>query len=166
MDIAIRPAEPRDYEELGAITARAYLQDGLLDFGADDPYLDLLRAVEQRAAGAEVLVAADDSGRLLGGVTFARPGSEWADIAGPGDAEFRMLAVDHTARGQGAGEALVRACVARARTCEGVSRLVLSTQPAMAGAHRIYSRLGFIRTPERDWDPIPGLTLLTYALLL
>jgi hypothetical protein len=33
----------------------------------------------------------------------------------------------------------------------------------MRTAHRLYLRLGFTRVPERDWDPIPGLTLLVYG---
>lgn len=77
-----------------------------------------------------------------------------------------MLAVAAEARGAGVGEALVRACVDRARALDGVSALVLSTQPAMLGAQRIYARLGFVRTPERDWAPVPALTLLTYRLEL
>ena len=92
-----------------------------------------------------------------------------ADIARSGEAEIRMLAVDRAGRGRGAGEALVRACVDRARGTEGCVRIVLSTQRTMHGAHRIYERLGFVRTPERDWNPIPQLvdiTLLTYELTL
>ncbi|MGW1228022.1 GNAT family N-acetyltransferase [Streptomyces sp. NPDC001515] len=166
MDMTIRPVDPSEHALLGEITAEAYLGDGLLDFGADDPYLVHLRDVARRAAEAEVLVAADAGGRVLGGVTYAAPGNPWADIAGPDEAEFRMLAVAREARGAGAGEALVRACIARARATEGVTGLVLSTQPAMRGAHRIYERLGFVRTPERDWDPIDDLRLLTYRLEL
>ena len=168
MDVTIRPVRPEEYEALGTLTADAYLGDGLLDFGADDPYLSELRAVGRRAAGAEVLVAVGADGeRLLGGVTYAAPGSPWADIAAPDEAEFRMLAVARESRGQGAGEALVRACVERARDAEGVGSLVLSTQAAMLSAHRIYRRLGFVRTPERDWDPVPGLpSLLTFRLKL
>ncbi|MEV7168651.1 GNAT family N-acetyltransferase [Streptomyces sp. NPDC093224] len=165
MDMVIRRALPADYADLGGITARAYLADGHLDFGEDDAYLNVLRDVAGRAALAEVLVA-EEEGRLLGGVTFAAPGSPLADIAGPDEAEFRMLAVDHAARGRGAGEALVRACVERARALSGVTGVVLSTQRSMAGAHRIYARLGFVRTPERDWAPVEGLTLLTYRLKL
>ncbi|MFD9009970.1 GNAT family N-acetyltransferase [Streptomyces sp. NPDC059552] len=165
MDMVIRTAVPADYAELGGITAQAYLADGHLDFNEDDAYLNVLRDVAGRAALAEVLVAERD-GRVLGGVTFAAPGSPLADIATPDEAEFRMLAVAHAARGQGAGEALVRACIERARAVEGVTGIVLSTQRSMAGAHRIYSRLGFVRTPERDWAPIEGLTLLTYRLKL
>ncbi|MCX4805645.1 GNAT family N-acetyltransferase [Streptomyces sp. NPDC058682] len=165
MEMVIRTALPADYAELGEITAQAYLADGHLDFNEDDAYLNVLRDVAGRAARAEVLVAERD-GSLLGGVTFAAPGSPLADVAAPDEAEFRMLAVAHEARGQGAGEALVRACIERARAVEGVTGLVLSTQRSMAGAHRIYARLGFVRTPERDWAPIEGLTLLTYRLKL
>lgn len=77
-----------------------------------------------------------------------------------------MLAVARETRGLGAGEALVQACIDRAPGTEGIARLVLSTTPAMLAAHRGYRRLGFVRTPERDWDPIPGLPLLTYSLSL
>ncbi|WP_225834955.1 GNAT family N-acetyltransferase [Streptomyces sp. NK08204] len=168
MDILIRPAEPMDHAALGEITAQAYLQDGLLDFGESDWYLGELRDVAKRAAAAEVLVAVQN-GALLGGVTFVPSGGPMADIARPGEAEIRMLAVGHAARGRGAGEALVRACVERARATEGCTAVVLSTQRTMHAAHRIYERLGFVRVPERDWNPIPeqtDVTLLTYELTL
>ncbi|MEV0409905.1 GNAT family N-acetyltransferase [Streptomyces sp. NPDC050448] len=165
MDIVIRTAVPADYAELGDITAQAYLDDGLLDANEDDSYERALRDVAGRAADAEVLVATL-GGMLLGGVTFAPPGSRMADLAGPGEAEFRMLTVARAGRGRGAGEALVRACIQRARAIEGVTRLVLSTQAASPAAHRIYERLGFVRTPERDWSPVPTVPLLTYALEL
>ncbi|AWZ04664.1 MULTISPECIES: GNAT family N-acetyltransferase [unclassified Streptomyces] len=165
MDILIRAAAAAEYEELGELTARAYLDDGLLTFSEDDPYLSRLRDVAGRAPDGEVLVAEHD-GALLGCVTFAPPGSPLCDIAGPGEAEFRMLAVSPAARGRGAGEALVRACMTRARGLEGVDHLVLSTTEKMLGAHRIYHRLGFVRTPERDWYPVPGLPLLTYRIEL
>ncbi|MFJ7074857.1 GNAT family N-acetyltransferase [Streptomyces sp. NPDC098781] len=168
MDIVIRQAGTAEYDALGEITAQAYLQDGLLDFGESDEYLGELRDVAKRAAAADVLVAVEKD-RLLGGVTFVPSGGPMADIARSGEAEIRMLAVDRAARGRGAGEALVRACVDRARATEGCVRIVLSTQRTMHGAHRIYERLGFVRTPDRDWNPIPELddiTLLTYELTL
>ncbi|GAB3007769.1 GNAT family N-acetyltransferase [Streptomyces pseudoechinosporeus] len=164
----IRRATPEEYETLGEITAQAYLGDGLLDFGESDEYLGELRDVAKRAAAAEVLVAVEHD-RVLGGVTFVPSGGPMADIAEPGEAEIRMLAVAPEARGRGVGEALVRACVDRARPTEGCVRIVLSTQRTMHSAHRIYERVGFTRTPERDWNPIPHLddiTLLTYELTL
>ncbi|MCC9709564.1 GNAT family N-acetyltransferase [Streptomyces sp. MNU76] len=168
MDITIRTAAPDEYAALGEIIAQAYLGDGLLDFRESDRYLDELRDVAKRAAEADVLVAVAD-GRVLGGVTFVPTSGPMADIARAGEAEIRMLAVSPEARGRGTGEALVRACVERARAVEGCVRLVLSTQRGMHAAHRIYERLGFTRTPERDWNPLPDLldvTLITYELTL
>ncbi|WP_149829378.1 GNAT family N-acetyltransferase [Streptomyces tailanensis] len=170
MDITIRRAAPDEYAALGEITAQAYLGDGLLDFGESDGYLGELRDVAKRAAAAEVLVAVEvEDGRALGGVTFVPAGGPMADIARAGEAEIRMLAVAPEARGRGTGEALVRACVERARAVDGCVGIVLSTQRAMHAAHRIYERLGFVRTPERDWAPLPDLadlTLITYELTL
>lgn len=166
MDFVIRRANTEEYATLGEITAQAYLRDGLLDFGESDAYLDKLRDVGERAAAAEVLVAAADD-RVLGGVTFVPSGGPMAEIARPGEAEIRMLAVAREARGRGAGEALVRACVDRARSVPGCTGVVLSTQRTMRAAHRIYARLGFTRAPGRDWNPLPeldGITLLTYEL--
>ncbi|MFF8970415.1 GNAT family N-acetyltransferase [Streptomyces sp. NPDC014995] len=168
MDILIREVKPTEHVVLGDITARAYLDDGLLDFGESDGYLHHLRDVAGRAAAADVLVAAEGD-RILGGVTFVPSGGPMADIAGPGEAEIRMLAVARETRGRGAGEALVRFCVERARSTPGCTAVVLSTQRTMHAAHRIYERLGFVRTPERDWNPLPHLddiTLLTYKLTL
>ncbi|MDX3114726.1 MULTISPECIES: GNAT family N-acetyltransferase [Streptomyces] len=168
MDIRIRNALHTEYAPLGDITAQAYLRDGLLDYGEEDPYLPVLKDVAARAAAAEVLVAVDGD-RLLGGVTFVSGPGPVADIARPGEAEIRALAVAHAGRGRGAGEALVRACLKRARATPGCTAVVLSSQRAMHTAHRIYERLGFLRTPERDWNPVPhldDLTLLTYQLTL
>ncbi|MER7567493.1 GNAT family N-acetyltransferase [Streptomyces sp. NPDC048523] len=166
MDIVIRTAQPAEYETLGEITAQAYLQDGLLLFGDSDWYLEELRDVAKRAAAADVLTAvADDT--VLGTVTFVPSGGPLADLARPGEAEIRMLAVAHAARGRGVGQALVQACVERAGTA-ATTGIVLCTQPTMHTAHRIYERLGFTRAPERDWKPIPGdeFTLLAYELTL
>ncbi|MFI1977156.1 GNAT family N-acetyltransferase [Streptomyces wedmorensis] len=166
MDFTIRAVLPEEYEELGELTALTYLNDGLLLYGEDDSYLAVLRDTARRARESEVLVAADAEGGIIGGVAFAAGGTAWADIAVPGEAEFRMLVVAPAARGRGVGEALVHACADRARALPECARLVLSTDAKMVAAHRIYDRLGFVRTPERDWQPIPEHTLLTYALEL
>jgi GNAT superfamily N-acetyltransferase len=163
MDFTIRAAEPGEYARLGEITANAYVGDGLL--GEDVAYASTLRDVAARAEDAEVLTAVDEDGTVLGGVTFVGNGGPWAEVAREGEAEFRMLAVDKTARGRGVGEALVQACLTRARDA-GCRGMALSTQPEMLAAHRIYERLGFTRDPGRDWEPVPGLRLIAYELAL
>lgn len=167
MDMEIRAADPTEYATIGEITAQAYLLDGLLTFGESDWYLGELRDVAKRASAADVLVATQ-GGQLLGTVTYVPSGGPMANLARPKEAEIRMLAVAHAARGKGAGEALVRACVNRARAADDCTGIVLSTQPIMHAAHRIYERLGFVRAPARDWQPIEGddFTLVTYELTL
>ncbi|MGK5529062.1 GNAT family N-acetyltransferase [Streptomyces sp. URMC 129] len=169
MDITIRDARPEEYGAVGELTAQVYLGDGLLTFGEADEYLTELRDAARRAARAELLVAVDGAadggaeGELLGTVTFVGDGGELAEVAAEGEAEFRMLAVRPEARGRGAGEALVRACLRRARA-RGLRRVVLSSQSHLHTAHRLYRRLGFVRAPERDWEPIPGFTLHAFAV--
>jgi ribosomal protein S18 acetylase RimI-like enzyme len=104
-------------------------------------------------------------GTVLGTVTLAAPGSSFNEVSEPGEAEVRMLAVSPESQGGGVGEALMRQCVVRAREL-GLRALALSTQPGMHAAHRIYERMGFVRTPDRDWSPLPGVDLITYRLEL
>ena len=164
MDIITRPALASELEAVGHLTADSFVNDGHV--GPGDDYATRLRDGRDRSERAELLVAVDPAtGALLGSVTFAAPGSPYADLARGQEGEFRMLAVSPQARGRGAGEALVRACIERARDL-GLARMVMSTKPAMVSAHRIYERLGFVRTPERDWSPAPGIELMTYALEL
>ena len=157
----IRPARPDEYEAIGELAVRVYLAEGYTRAGSH--YTTVLRDAAGRAEKAELMVAVDDSDRILGTVTYAGHGSPYAEHVDSTDAaSFRMLVVDPAARGQGVGEALVRWCVQRARTA-GARELRLSTQESMAAAGRLYLRLGFARTPERDWHPEPGVDLITYA---
>lgn len=162
MTISIRDAQPPEYDRIGEITVEAYLKDGLISLRS--AYLNTLRDAADRAEQADLIVAELD-GELVGSVTYCRPDSPYAEIAAPDEAEFRMLAVQASARGKGIGRALVQACIDRA-TASGFSMLRLSSQPQMRPAHRIYERMGFQRTPDLDWAPVPGVTLYAYALPL
>ena len=159
----IRPAREDEYDQLGELAVRVYLAEGYTR--TDSHYPGVLRDVAGRAAKAEVMVA-EDGGRVLGTVTYAGPGSPYAETAeGPDEAGFRMLVVDPAARGRGVGAALVAWCEQRARD-EGVLVLRLSTQSVMAAAGRLYQRLGYVRTPDLDWVPEPDVALVTYAKVL
>jgi ribosomal protein S18 acetylase RimI-like enzyme len=125
----------------------------------------VLADVAGRAGRTEVLVAVDDEDAVLGSVAFVLPGSAFAELAGPGEAEFRMLAVDPDAQRRGVGEALVRACVARAQEV-GATGILIFRRSFAERAQRLYARLGFVRVPERDWAPAPGVVLLALHLSL
>ncbi len=124
-----------------------------------------LRDVARRAREAVVLAAVDtETGAVIGCATYVPgPESPWAELLEPGEVGIRMLAVDPGARGRGAGTALTRACVDRARA-EGRRRVVLHTLSFMTAAQRIYRSLGFREIPDRSWEPVPGIFLLAFGL--
>ncbi|MGW9195803.1 GNAT family N-acetyltransferase [Micromonospora chersina] len=161
--LLVRRAEPADFPAVARLTVAAYEADGQLK--GETGYAPVLADVATRAETGEVLVAADEvTGEVLGAVTFVLPCTPYAELAGPGEAEFRMLAVDPAAQGRGAGAALVDACVARA-TELGCSAVVICVRSGLAPvAQRLYARLGFVRAPEKDWTPVPGVELLGLRL--
>ena len=158
--VVVRVARPEEYGTVGELTVEVYVHGGLVS--PESSYVTTLRDAADRAAKAELLVA-EVAGEVAGAVAYCPPDSPYAELAGPDEAEFRMLAVREKARGNGAGRAMVRACAERARAA-GLRGLRLSTQRNMESAQRMYERMGFVRTPERDWAPVPGVDLLTYAL--
>lgn len=146
---------------MGDLTVWSYVADGWID--PADPYVARLRDAAGRARDAELLVAADPDERLLGTVTVCEPGSPLSEVSRPGELEFRMLAVTPAARNRGIGELLTRAVLDRAAQ-RGARRVVLSSTEWMSTAHRLYTRLGFSRLPERDWQPVTGLQLVAFGL--
>ncbi|WP_405139351.1 GNAT family N-acetyltransferase [Nocardia sp. NBC_01388] len=161
-DVRIRDAEPGDYAAIGALTVDVYVGEGYVM--PESPYVAELADTVTRAAAAEILVAVQDD-TVIGSLTMARPGTPFADIARPGELEFRMLATAKQARGSGVGTALVRYVVEAART-EGFAAVVLTTMPDMVDARRMYERLGFIPVPERGWNTMAGLPLTVMRLPL
>lgn len=162
MDVLVRQARERELDEVGAVTATVY--DGLVS----PEYLKIVRDARSRweAAATTTFVALDDgTDGLLGAVVYAAPGSPWRNLGDGEECEVRMLGVLEAARGRGVGEALVKACIARAKA-DSSPRLVLCTEPEMRAAQRLYARLGFERVPERDWLLRPGVTLMSYAMEL
>jgi ribosomal protein S18 acetylase RimI-like enzyme len=160
--VRIRRAEPRDHAAIGEVTVAAYA--GLAE--ADEAgYVDKLRDAAARDREAELWVAtvSDTDDTVLGTVTVCHDGSPWREIGRGDEGEFRMLAVSPAAQGQGVGEALVRHVIDRFRE-RGSPAIVLSTLTPTSPAHRLYQRLGFERTPARDWSPVPGVELVAYRL--
>ena len=157
--VRIRRARPEDLAAVGEVTVAAYA-----DFtaGDDDFYIEHLRDAGRRDREAELWVATPaDSEEILGSVTICPPDSPWREIARDGEGEFRMLAVAPAARGAGVGSALLALVVERFREA-GARAVVLSSLAEMADAHRIYARAGFLRLPERDWSPVPGVHLIAF----
>jgi GNAT superfamily N-acetyltransferase len=150
--VEIRQARPEEFAAAGDLVVDAY--QAIEPFGLGD-YADELRDVGARAVDADVLVALDDDGSVLGAVTYVPgPGSSVAEFTEADAAGIRMLAVSLKGQGRGVGRALVEACVDRARGA-GKTQIVLHTTDWMTTAHRLYERLGFRRDESIDWQPEP-----------
>jgi ribosomal protein S18 acetylase RimI-like enzyme len=159
----LRRARPEDLAAVGDVTVAAYAEFAQHDV---DDYALFLQDAARRDREAELWVATpDDSEEILGTVTICPEGSVWREVAEPGEGEFRVLAVEPAARGHGVGAALLGLVIDRFRD-EGAPRIVMSTQPTMQAAQHLYEAAGFVRMPERDWSPVPGVDLITYRLEL
>jgi ribosomal protein S18 acetylase RimI-like enzyme len=155
--VIIREARPDERALVGELRVTAYgpLTEGgtyagvLRNFGFDD--------------GCTVLVAADDDGTVLGTITLEPFGPDSELAQDKAEADIRAFAVSPQAQGRGTGRALLQAAIGYAAQ-DGLTTLRLCTQPAMTKAQRLYAAAGFIRTPDLDFEPVPGLTLRAYAL--
>ncbi|MBL9147108.1 MAG: GNAT family N-acetyltransferase [Phycisphaerae bacterium] len=110
----------------------------------DDKFRDLAFVRESLAdTGPRVTFGAyrdtGDGERLVGMLGLIRNGGKRAHVA-----FVWGMYVDPSARGGGAGRALVRAAIARARTWEGVRFIELSVNSAMIPARTLYESAGFV----------------------
>ena len=159
----IRDARPDERALVGELRVAAYRTLGLLPDGSG--YAETLRGFGWDGDCA-VLVAADETGSdILGTITLELfdPASELA--RDDTEADIRAFAVAPHAQGRGVGRELLLAVIECAKK-RGVRRLRLCTQPAMRAAQHLYATTGFSRTPELDFEPVPGLTLRAYELAL
>jgi ribosomal protein S18 acetylase RimI-like enzyme len=180
--VIIRDARPSEYAAVGELRVAAYraaglLPDGsgyaetLLSFGFDGDCVVLVAvdgaAVDAAADGRAAVDAADDgaAGEILGTVTLEPfgPASELA--RDETEADIRAFAVVPQAQGLGVGRKLLSAVIECAQR-RGVCRLRLCTRPIMEAAQHLYATTGFSRTPDLDWEPIPGVVLRAYERVL
>ncbi len=161
--LLIRAAAPEEYERVGDLTVTAYAAlpvDHLWD-GYDEE----IRAVADRVEAADVFVAIVDD-EVVGAVTYVSdPASRWIEWNEPGEAQIRLLGVDPSAQGRGIGEALVVACIERARA-QGLT-ILLHTTNHMPAAQRLHTRMGFTRRPERDvhdYEAEHDMTFMAFTL--
>ena len=89
------------------------------------------------SATSVLLVASDKAGSIVGSLTLAL-----FRVPTGLRAWIEDVVVDESARGAGAGEALVVAAVQRADAA-GASSVDLTSRPSREAANRLYRRLGF-----------------------
>ena len=102
-----------------------------------------------------VLLLAEDAGEPAGCIAVRRWDAEAC--------EMKRLFVRGRWRGHGLGEDLARAAIEWSRRA-GYARMRLDTLPNMAGAQRLYVRLGFREIPPYRFNPVPGARFMELAL--
>jgi predicted N-acetyltransferase YhbS len=164
MNVLVRDARPDDRAAIEAVTLAAYTEYAAPMRELWDLYRANIVSTLADVEPAEQLVAEADGvvlGAVLlypaGHVVTIPDGSQLA-LRAP---EIRLLAVAPAARGRGVGAALVRECVRRARLA-GAAEVTLHTTDLMRAARRLYERHGFVRAPELDFQPAPGVTARGY----
>jgi ribosomal protein S18 acetylase RimI-like enzyme len=161
--VIIRDARPDEHAVVGELRVAAYRTLGLLPEGSR--YAETLRAFGF-SGDHEVLVATDEARNGILGTITLEPFAPASELAKDDtEADIRAFAVAPGAQGQGVGRKLLFAVIERAEK-RGVQRLRLCTQPAMQAAQHLYATIGFSRTPELDFTPVPGITLQAYELAL
>ena len=165
--IIIRDASDNERETIRELTLRAYAE--YAEIMKPESWLALSQALHDALASDAPVerIVADDDGRIVGSAMLYAPetnayGALASRSAAP---EIRLVAVAPEARGRGIAKALVDECIRRART-QGAREVGLHTSRSMSAAMAMYANLGFVRAPERDFQP-PGAELVEgYRLLL
>jgi GNAT superfamily N-acetyltransferase len=156
----IRDAQPDERAAVGELRVSAYRALGLLS--DEDGYAETLRRFGF-GGDCTVLVAVDDDDSILGTITL-EPFEAASELARDNtEADIRAFAVAAQAQGKGVGRRLLLAVIERAEK-QGLRRLRLCTNPAMAAAQHLYAATGWARTPELDFSPVANLTLRAYEL--
>jgi ribosomal protein S18 acetylase RimI-like enzyme len=164
--LLIRNARPDELDNVSLLLKVAYQQyENIIRPEAWQSYLEDIMDVRSRLGQADLIVAELDH-RLAGSVTLYLDGSHSFPEAWPtGWAMVRLLAVHPEYRHQGIGRALMEECIRRCRQAK-VAVIGLHTTEAMDIARQMYERIGFVRFPESDFHPAPGVTVMAYRLQL
>ena len=153
----ISDAEPADYPQVAELM-RSFIRwhydrhssdraiiDTYFNAAAYEAELSNLPGAYASPTGA--LLVARTEGQIIGCVALKS--------LGEGRCEMKRLFVDGAAHGIGAGEALARAIIERAKKL-GYSRMMLDTVPRQIEAQSLYRKLGF-REVEPDYEMLPEL---------
>ena len=160
--ITIRPATAADQEALGrfggALMRQHHAADPLRFIQVEHPEAGYGRfLVSQLTNPSSVVLVADRAGEVVGYIWADVEGISWKDLRGP-CGYVHDIFVDESARGLGAGRALLRAAVDWIRA-HGRSQVVLWTKTRNDRAKSLFLGVGFRTTMTEmtlDVEPSPS----------
>lgn len=163
-NLILRDARPNDATAIHDVTLAAYQQYAPTMGPLWNMYRDDIEKTIANPSPAAQIVAAQD-GKIVGTVLLFPSGTEFDVPDGTkfklSFPEIRLLAVLPAARGHGIGAALTRECMERAKKA-GDSAIALHTTELMQTAKQMYEKMGFVRTPETDFEPAPNVLIMGY----
>ncbi|TMM54819.1 GNAT family N-acetyltransferase [Sulfitobacter sabulilitoris] len=163
---AFRVRAPATRADMEAVRSLCWeYRDFLLGFDADvarmthrfypEPlYRDLMARLEQEHARPWGAILSIEAAGRIGGCGMIKP-------VFPGKAEIKRVFLRPALRGSGAGRALCRALIDRARA-DGYTTIYLDTARAFTPARRLYERLGFTERGPYAQVPPETLPLLSF----
>lgn len=158
--VIIRDATDAERAAIRDLTLRAYAEYAEIMEPAS--WAGLSQALEEALASDAPVerIVATDGGQIIGSaMLYAAETDAYGELATRTTApEIRLVAVAPEARGRGVAKALVDECIRRARA-HGATEVGLHTSRSMRAAMAMYANLGFVRAPERDFQP-PGAELV------
>jgi ribosomal protein S18 acetylase RimI-like enzyme len=163
--LRIRDAARGERDAITAMTLAAYEQYVTTMPAAFWPrYWQNLAVALEAESAAERIVAEMDGAIARAVQLYPAEASAYAGVeVALAEPEIRLLAVAMGIRGRGIGAALTEECLRRARAA-GATAVGLHTMPVMAAAVRLYARMGFVRAPETDFRPLPGIVVEGHRL--
>ena len=163
--VVIRDAEQREVDEVGTVVVSAYQEyAALMPLDVWAMYSENIRDVRSRLKESDLIVARQ-GGRIAGAVTFYPKHKKREAVWPPDWTGIRLVAVRPESRGQGIGRLLVEECIRRSRE-QAAAAVGLHTTSFMSVAAAMYERIGFVRVPEYDFHPRPGMTVTAHKLVL
>ena len=162
----IRNGRPDELDEVSLLLRDAYQQyESFIRPEAWKQYLEDIMDVRSRLGESDLIVA-ELNHRLVGCVTLYPDGTRsMPEVWLTGSAVIRLLAVHPESRGKGIGRALMEECIRRCHKAKAGS-IGLHTTEVMDIARQMYEKMGFVRVPESDFHPAPGVTVMAYRLQL
>jgi GNAT superfamily N-acetyltransferase len=153
----VRNATLDEFDEVGKLMIRGYSQlEGFSTESEQPEYHKMLASIGEltKKPNTELLIAISSTNKIAGAIVYFSDMSSYGS-GGTATLEanasgFRLLAVDHDARGHGIGELLINECIDKAKAINQEQVIIHSTR-FMQVAWKIYEKLGFERSEDLDF---------------
>jgi GNAT superfamily N-acetyltransferase len=153
----VRNANENEFIEVGKLMIRVYSQLEGFPKEVDQPeYYKMLASIGEltKKPNTELLIAISSTNKIAGAVVYFSDMSSYGS-GGTATREknasgFRLLAVDHDARGHGIGKLLINECIDKAKA-RNQEQVIIHSTKFMQVAWKMYKKMGVERSEDLDF---------------